>query len=439
MRISPISREKVFCMTKCCTMLPKCNKNAFAQDVFEYSNKKPHNVSFRGAPYVLKQPYGSSISAEEGIKYFDCLKLGNYLDINGNPQNYHDKLIRKNNLSFLDKIKTPQSKQTFMDYYKGLTGFPNMSEVSQNIKKQFIIACTKAETINKQNFPQNASYYDILSAGYDGVSSVARNMALPASDLDKAYVILRGCDSDTKNEAIVNNFKAELWKNTDQRILSYNHDIDSFPKVYTEKQIMSILDSINKKSDELGLDKKEEIKPKGLWDKLLNGTTYKPSKREDYKALTQRYNPDYIAANAFFIKLASKYESTNSWDESLNTQNPSREDIYKAAFVLEAMLKGEILIGKRILNGKKIWNIDLINLSQVDGIKNSSPIKEKYILRKNLNIDFESWDIDKQFAFIKECIKAGCADDTEFPEYFKSDTENKFNALLKKLEVGAHD
>lgn len=441
MRVSPILRGKVFYTAKNCSFSMKNNSNLFAavHDIFEYSNKSADKISFRGAPYVLKQPYSHSISAQEGIEYFNSLKLGNYLDLNGRSQEYSDKLIRRENLSFLDKIKTPRAKQDFIDYYKELTGFPNLAEVSGNIKKQFIIACAKAEAINKQKFPKNAQYYDIISAGYDGVSSVARNMALPASDLDKAYIILRGCNSDKENETAVNNFKADLWKNTDQRILSYNHDLDSFPKVYTEKQIMSIYESVNGKAQELDLDKKDEIPPKGLFDKLFKEKTFKPSKRENYKALTKNYNSDYIEANTFFIELASKYKSEHTWEKGLNVKNPSREDIYNAAFVLEAMFKGEILIGKRLFCEKDTSAAGLINLSQIEGIKKLSPMKDKYLLRKRLNTDFESWDVDKKFNFVKECIKASCGDDTEFPEYFKSNTENKFNSLLKKLKVGLCD
>lgn len=438
MKISPIISRNSFCIRNAHFEL---QKNAFytkqTQDFFikNKNNKLEQTPSFKAYPYKLKQPTTPSITAKEAIELYSNLKVGNYLDIDGDAKKVPPKDIREQNLSFLDKIKTKRSKQAFVNHYKTLTSFPNMYQVSENIKREFVNACKKSEEINKKTFPQFAQNYDILCAGYDGISSVAKRTALPGSDLDKAYIILRGCDSDYGNEIIVNMFKAKLWENTDQRILSYNHDADSFPKVYTLKQIKAIQNSINKIAKEMDLDKKEPLPYKGFIDMLFGERRYK-TKRGEYKLLTNKYHSDYIKANKFLIDVAEKYTPCGNWEKQINPEQITREDIYKASFVLEAMQKGEILIGGNVLYGTDTSAIELLNLSQIDAIKQTKPLKDKYVLRRNLNTDFETWDIEKQFEFIKETIKASCSDETKFPEYFSSDTSNKFNLLLKRLNVG---
>lgn len=439
MKISPIMSRNLFGVKNAYLEFKNLEnpiKKTIGCDVFVPSkNTSKKELSFRGYPYRLNQPMTSSISADEAIELYEKLALGNYLDIDGNAKKPQQRAIRRENLAFLDKIKTKKAKEKFINNYKDLTCFPNMYLVAENIKREFTYACREAETVNKENFPQFAHNYDILCAGYDGISSVAKRTALPGSDLDKAYVILRGCDSDYGNEIIVNNFKAKLWNNTDQRILSYNHDADSFPKVYTLKQIRAIQNSINKTAKEMNLDQREPLPYKGFIDMLLGERKYK-TKRGEYKLLTNNFNSDYTKANKFLIDIAEKYSPCGDWDKPINPDNLTREDIYRASFILEAMHKGEILIGSSVLYGTDTSAIELLNLSQIDAIKRTNPQKDKYLLRRNLREDFEKWDTNKQFDFIKETIKASCSDETEFPEYFHSDTSDKFNLLLKRLNLG---
>ena len=42
-------------------------------------------------------------------------------------------------------------------------------------------------------------------------------------------------------QKLVEKFKAELWENTDQRILSYNRTAHSFPKIYTNSQFRKLI------------------------------------------------------------------------------------------------------------------------------------------------------------------------------------------------------
>ncbi len=434
MRISPVVSKGVYGQN----YKKSINKSTSLNNITINSNKKSNqcqNITFGAYPWILKQPSSFNLTAKEGIRLFEKLKLGNYLDIDGDSTKAEPKEIREKNLQFLDKITDEDEQKKFVEYYKKLTGFPDIKSVCKNIKKEFIRACCEAEQACKKSEYYNKEYYDIVSAGYDGVSSVSNETALPGSDLDKAYVIIRGCDSDFENEKIVSNYKAQLWENTDQRVLSYNHDADSFPKVYTLKQITSVLDAINEKAKEMKLDERVQLPFNTMWEKLFSEPKYK-TKRPDFEVLTKDFSQDYVKVNGFFIELAKKFESVGTWDKALDTKNPSREDVYRASYVLEAMLKGEVLVGERILKGKDTSALELINLSQIGAIKKSNPLKPKHILRQNLSNSFNEWNTKTQYAFIKELIKASSSDQTDFLEYFSSDTAKKFDVLLKEVNVG---
>ena len=195
------------------------------------------NVSFRGAPWEITVLKTSSkpISAQEAIKYFGLLKCGNYLDIGDDSvsaQKFErNNAIRQVNLSFLDRVTDPEEKRKFIEYYRNLTGFPDLGKVSDRIKEEFVSAVSKAEKELGQR------KYKVVQAGYDGVCSVGRRKAFPGSDLDKAYVIISGSPYFENTNETLNQFKGSLWFNTDQRILSYNHDEASFPQVYTLRQL----------------------------------------------------------------------------------------------------------------------------------------------------------------------------------------------------------
>ena len=395
--------------------------------------KQIYNISFGQEPWKLNYYKSYFMSGDDAIKLFENFKLGNYLDLDGDPDNYKNKSIREKNLAFLDSVVSPNDQQKFIKYYEELTGFPNLEKVSQKIKNEFIRACSYASSYLKYN---NSSYddsvYDIIAAGYDGISSVGAKTAFPGSDLDKAFIILKGDKySDEKNKQIVNNFKWRLWENTDQRILSYNHDVVSFPAVYTLKQIQDITNAINKKAEPMELFKKGIRQKEGFINQLLGRTEETNSPYDNYEIFLQKYNTDYVQANRFFIKLLNKFYSSKKWDNEPNYKNPSREDVYNAGFILETIDKGEILIGKRenIPIDRKI--IHLINLSQIQALKNNYVSKPKYEERKVLCQIFNKIDIWSQFSIIKEMIKASCGDNSKYEEYFLSNETDKFNKVME--------
>lgn len=384
------------------------------------------NTSFKLTPWRLNTglEHANKIHGKDAIKIFENFKLGNYLDLDGGGYSYINSSIRRANLSFLDKVKDYFDKKEFVEYYKNLTGFPDLWSVAYRIKEEFKSAVNKAESIVKSNveYSWHKEYYNVLGTGYDGVSSVAKRKALPGSDLDKAFVILKGYGHDKDND-IIDKFKSELWKNTDQRILSYNHDIDSFPKIYTDEQVSVLTSTID---DKMGLSKLGRVTPFGIFEAIARTIIEKDTPPSEY-------NNDYVEANSYFIKLCKKFPKKGDWN--LDILNPSRENIYNFGFILEVLKWGEHF--KKYDN----WYINTssaakqLNVSQIFSLKNSSGYKDKYAKRERLENEFNNWDVDKQFRFIKSLIYNSCGEKTyDFPEYFASSEVDRFERL--KREVG---
>jgi len=415
--------------------------NSYApKDTFIKNTNNKNHLSFRSKPWNLNPYLESYKSGERGIEYFNKLKLGNYLDIDGDTHNIENRKIREKNLAFLDIINDEYDKKVFVDHYKNLTDFPDLKKVSQNIKNAFINAYTKSETDLKYNNFEYHEEYEVLSAGYDGVSSVAKNKSLPGSDLDKAFVILKGCNPnssnvDEKDKKIVENFKKALWENTDQRILSYNHDEVSFPQVYTLNQVKKLLTDMEKKNEFIPKYELKIKKPRTFFERLLGLYRFVPE--EKYKHLQNDYSEDYVSANKYFIDLCKFYPKSNNWDLNVNT--PSRENIYMFGYTLEAMSKGEVFKKNTEIDNclKNSPVADLINVSQIKALKNKPDgTKGKYSARAKLEKEFNNWDLNNQFNFIKTMIKSSCSDDTGlFPDYFKSSESNRFAKLKDVIGV----
>ncbi|MDO5307110.1 MAG: hypothetical protein Q4E83_05060 [bacterium] len=395
---------------------------------------KRRNVRFLAAPWILNLghlEYAEKISGKEAIDIFEKFKLGNYLDLDGGKESLFNSRIRNNNLSFLDKLKNISDKKEFIDYYKQLTGFPSLENVAYKIKKEFQYAVDRTEKLLKSKYDNyKQKYFDILHVGYDGVSSVAKKKALPGSDLDKAFVIIRGdgesYESNESNEKLVNEFKAQLWKNTDQRILSYNHDADSFPKVYTDIQVKSLINEIEYKMfiDKISIASK--IFPPFAIAETFAKVLFTPT----HPSTT--YNNDYIAANSFFIKLCKNFPKKGNWN--LDLQNPSRENIYNFGFILEALKWGEDLKTSYDTYVNSSMAANLINVSQIYSLKNSQGYKSKYAQREKLAREFNNWSIDKQLKLIKSLILNSCGEESsDFPEYFTSSESNKFESLMRAV------
>lgn len=414
-----------------------------------YYLKPRSKVSFRGAPWrIFPNHYGvsnfGSITANDAIKIYEKFKLGNFLDIGDDRQFYHqNNSIRKENLEFLDRVTNSAEKIKFIDYYKNLTGFPDLKQVSENIKSAFTSAVQKASS--SLNTADLTNRFNIVQAGYDGVCSVGKCKALPGSDLDKAYVIIKGSGDKYNDIEDVNQFKGKLWENTDQRILSYNHDEAAFPQVYTENQVEKLLSAINTKAESLGLHEKSLVvahPQRAVFGIIGIISSFKlDTNFNKYKSLLNaEYKDNYVAANPFYIELCKKFPK--SYSDALNIDGPSRENVKNFGFFLEALREGKSFgnfpkldYTKRIFADSDAFQ--LTNLSQLSALKNRGDKKPKRLARENLATEFDNWTTDKQFRFIKTLIESSCANNTnfttEFPEYFSRKGSDPFEPLISAM------
>ncbi len=384
---------------------------------------KLYQVYFTGMPISIGAVEINN--AQDAIRVYEMLKLGNYTDMHDDRISEEirrdHKAIRAENFKFLDRLSSSEDKKRFVEYYKKLTGFPHLETVSKNIENEFRAALTKTEFELKEERPDNfdPDFFNILSAGYDNTCSVFRRKALPGSDMDKAYIIIKGTDDDKKNREIVELFKGKLWNNTDQRILSYNHD-DAFPQAYTVKQIKKFLDVVE--------------------GKIKNFIT--DEKYSKYKAIQKVYRkgPEgYIEANPFFIELSEQFPAHGPGKQD-DLDHLSKTDVKNFGFFIEAYREGKHLIDEtenahfeymdREIRSSVFY--DLTNLSQLKTVLTQN--KEKITARDRLEKEFDSWTIEAQYNMVKTLIKASCDDNEpdEFPEYFAKLTD-EFSPLIKIL------
>ena len=430
MKISCITGSS-FCVPKTTISIGTVQQNGFTNNNIYAQSKRndKSKVAFGNRPWELNpSDYGISrygnISGSEAITLYSQLRSGNYLDIGDDKYDFYNcNRIREENLAFLDRVNYSSDKRQFIRHYQDLTGFPNLQEVSRRIKKSFVSAVEQSER------ELYYSKYDVLLAGYDGVCSVGRGKAFPGSDLDKAYVILKGTGYSSEDNEIVNAFKGKLWANTDQRILSYNHDDAAFPQVYTKEQIERLTKAVDDKDAphrflQITHQYRSSIDEKQYM--VLN--TF----HEDRVAT---YMDDYVKANPYWVEYCPQFP--RMYDDVVRVYNPSRENIKNVGFTLEAIREGEILKGSRNALDLAWIPYESANLSQLAALKQMADRKPKRLARDFLMSEFPRWDLDKQFRFIKTLIKSACANNreftTEFGKYFSKPGQDMFAPLIKAL------
>jgi len=365
-------------------------------------------LHFKGRPWELpnlqvKSPY-------DAIVLYNYLKTGNYLDSSDDDVSFENKDIRKNNLAFLDKINTTKDKQTFIEYYKDITGFPDLEKVSKKIEQEFILGIKKSSI--------GIEGGECIAAGYDETCSVGKKRAFPGSDLDKAFIILKGSQNGEEEEdnKIINQFKSNLWNNIDQRILSFNHDI-SFPSIYTQNQIVKNIKMIDNSIEGMKIDS-EHLK------KIMD---------EEYVDLESA--AQYNIAVSYYFPIKKYLYSMN------------KEEVKNFGYFIESVRDGKYLIKEPELDGiiGKIKNSNFYKYSNVaqiqamrKAINEGRENKTKILIRENLAEKFDNWNTEKQYEFVKTLIKYSCEDNDNFKEYFTNDRNVKdaYKPLLNQLTCG---
>ena len=414
------------------------SKKVFSQkeDIF-IKTKISKTPSFRGKPESLFYIKQNEYNAKDAIELYENLKAHKYTDITHDTWIPNNELsyswIREKNLSFLDNVKQKMEKTKFIKYYKKLTGFPDLKEVSKRMENELINRTVEAlEKIKKLPYYGNI---EIMQIGYNDTCSTGRGKAFPGSDIDGAYIILSNPIAEN-DKPLVSRFKKELWDNTDQRILSFNHQA-AFPQVYTINMLTKLMNISENALNTMNIHG-DIILPTPFLERFFDG----PRKTTKYNQYIEsnnieKYNPNFVAANRFFIDLM-KYVERIMGPQKYN------EEIKNFGFLYETMCYGKHFpqfdknATQSYINLKnRILNSDIakfINLLQMRAIKNQTDEKPKIAIRNTIKEDFESWDIDKQYDFIVTLIKASCSENEKekFFEYFKTG-EDPYKPLLIAL------
>ena len=144
---------------------------------------------------------------------------------------------------------------------------------------------------------------------------------------------------------------------------------------------------------------------------------------------------DYVKANPYWVEYCPQFPKMN--DDIVRVYNPSRENIKNVGFTLEAIREGEILKGTKSYLSLPERPFVSVNLSQLAALKRMGDRKPKRVVRDMVFYEFPTWNLDKQFRFIKTLIKSACVNNreftTEFAKYFSKPGQDMFAPLIKAL------
>ena len=400
--------------------------------------------SFKGAPAKLN--YGTIKNAQNAIEAWGYLRHADYLNVHSDNVSRINKEIHKKirleNYSFLDKLTTSSDKDSFITAFCNFTGFPNLKLISEKMNKEF------KKTIEYIDY-YSSGYYKVIDWGYDPTCSLGQNKAFPGSDMDKAYVILKGSEYDSSK---VSWFSGRLWNCLDQRLVSLNHP-DTFPEIYTDQQVvmnLKLLDSyvrnlINQKVPPVASTFVRGVLKMFLKYRSPLDVHFPPSritqKTIDFVEEKITY-PNPVINKETNPKLAAKFniDLAKTLPESL------RELAKNFAFFIE-IVKANY---RRNPEGKdselfdKIFDSDFAKYSNVTQVEawqkklDSGYMKTKLKNRMQLEKDFYKMTTEDKYDLIKDVIKSSSNDqcDVRFSHLFKNDDDiaERYKGLLSELK-----
>lgn len=334
-------------------------------------------------------------------RYLRFAKYYEALDDDIYPQN---KFIRSENFSFLERI--PQYlKDFFVENFKNLTNFPNINKVSEKINNEFV-----ANVLHAAN-----NDVEVLMAGYDPVCSVGLKHALPGSDIDKAYIILgKKPDVYKSDNSVIADYKGALWDNVDQRILSLNNK-DTFPEVYTFNRMYYILDRLDSMTRYMELDKNiDYFKEKRLYD--INPVT-----AGEFNIMFAKMNDEREFSKVFVKNFSYFIESVRDGKIA-----------YKADDGIEKLVYSRLNRSPFV----QMSNVTQMGAHERQINTGMKDIKKKLRARESLNDEFNSWNENLKFDFVKDLVKSVSKDQSpRFNKYFQNDDNigeryDRLNILL---------
>ena len=365
-------------------------------------NHNSGTVRFQGITQRIPQiTINTAQDLHNQYRYFRYARYYEALDDGIYPQN---KFIRNENFSFLQRIPG-YLKNLFVETYKNLTDFPNITKVSAKINDEFVKNAL------------NASNRDVkvIMAGYDPVCSVGLKHALPGSDIDKAYIILgRNNASFTGDDELIASYKGALWENVDQRILSLNNE-NTFPEVYTLDKMFYSLDTLDNMTRSMGFNKYiDYFKDKRMYD--INPVT-----AGEFNILFAQKNDETIVSKVFAKNFAYFIESVRDGKIAYKLDDDVAKLIHNRLECSPfAMMSNVTQMGahERQIN---------------TGMKD---IKRKLQAREHLNDEFNMWADDDKFDLVKDLVKSVSKDQGhKYDKYFQNDDDigERYNRLNIQL------
>ncbi len=363
-----------------------------AFNVAHTNNNTAKTSTFKGITQRMPEFIPSSL--ESVVSYWKLFANAKYYEALDDSKYPTNKIVRIQNYSFLDRIPD-KYKKSFIEYFKEFTGFPNLPKTSSKITDEF-----------KKNVKDSLdSTTEALIAGFDPACSVGLQRALPGADLDKAYVVINNNSLYRSDADVVAQYKGRLWHNTDQRIMSLNNP-DTFPEVYTIKQLESTLD---------------------MYDEIMKEHPLTEAQFQYFKE-KRLYDINPLTAGEFNIYFA--------W--LLGLKRKSKEYAKNFAYFIESVRDGRLVLDTNYFAQGRIQNkmnnsvfCWISNVAQIgahdrqinNGMKD---IKTKLRNREELSQIFDTWSIEKQFELIKDIIKSVSRDESnKFEKYFKNDDDIK--------------
>ena len=343
---------------------------------------------------IMKHPQFSEIFQEEEVG------VTNYL-IKQNKQ------IRNSNYSFLDELKNDYQIAKFIEHFKKLTGFPNLEASSRKIREEFsnVLKLANENLFFKfREKPYNWSWINeseknkfinnTVLSGYDKFCSVGLGSALPGSDLDKGFAIIKGVEGGyMAQKNFVDAFNQEIWNNIDNRIMSVNH-VAAFPNIRTDKQLAGDLANL------------DNYARKFVDYDTINAYRY-----------LRMYNGNPISGSKFNIFLSQMIPNT-----------PTKYEAKNIAYLVEAIRDGQWLDFQEHLYDDLYNTIQGSYFCHCSNVTQSYKMQERYdyagtdIVKKKLKArqemerQFDYLPIKEQYEVVKDVIRS-MSGDNKNPDY----------------------
>lgn len=374
-----------------------------------------NSVSFKGL--AVRTPKRVITDAEDAIEQWNVLKHPKYTEIWQEDEEPSFELVKKNqeirdeNYSFLDCLKNDKEKSKFIENYKKITGFPVLSEISKKMLDEF------NRTLKTACLLMGKQPNDVLLSGYDSFCSVGLGNPLPGSDIDKAYAVVRGIDSnyysDQKDYSA--KFMGAIWDTIDSRIVSVNH-CAAFPNIVTDKELTALLNRYSTFGDKIADT-----------DNIRN------------LFLNERMNNSNTVSSAKF----------NIWLSDILPSKEAKNEAKNLAYVVETIRDCERNIVdygyfqnlcKELNNSSFAWFSNVCQnypMQKKYEYSSDKETKPKLKARKEMEKNFDSMSIDKQYELVKDVIRSMSGDNKnpEFQDLFYSKTD-KHRLLLNDILKG---